>query len=316
MLIGYARVSTDEQDTSSQKEELRAAGCTRIFQDVASGANRERPNLAKALAAVREGDTLIVVRIDRLARSLLHLLQIVEDLQGRGAFFKSLRDPIDTSSAQGLLVTQILGAVAEFERTLIRERTKTGVRAAVERGAQPGNPKMKARDRAAIAELRIGHKERYLQELIDGRRRWLPVVTQLRPHHTWPVVLQQIRALTPPVRSFTTRSLVKACRGLVQAGYADPVILEPTPRVAPNDDNMWTVAARLKEHPNTTLEELATYLGRDLNRRTSTGLDRWSPEAVRRLIKRAQERGLLPSKPSEDVAGSQSAKNSDSEDSA
>lgn len=304
MLIGYARVSTDEQDTAAQKEELKAAGCTRIFQDIASGANRERPNLAKALASVRAGDTLIVIRIDRLARSLSHLLQIVEGLRDKGAFFRSLNDPIDTSSAQGMLMTQMLGAFAEFERTLIRERTKTGVRAAMAKGALPGNPKMRARDRGAISEIRIGHKERYLQELIDGRRRWLPVVTSLRPHHTWKVVLQQIRALQPPVRSFTEQTLIKACRSLVQAGYADPAILDRTSRARPNDDNAYTVAARLKEHPDATLQELATYLGRDLNRRTPTGLDKWSPEAIRRLIRRAVELGLLPSKHSKDVVPS------------
>src|SRR3546814_5238792 len=105
-----------------------------IFGDKASGANRERPNLARALDRVGKDDTLLVVRIDRLARSLSHLLEIVETLRAKGAYFRSINDPIDTSSAQGMLMTQMLGAFAEFERALIRERTRAGIKAAVEIG--------------------------------------------------------------------------------------------------------------------------------------------------------------------------------------
>lgn len=292
-LIGYCRVSTDEQDTLSQKDELRAVGCKRIFEDIASGGNRDRPNLAKALETVSKGDTLVVVRIDRLARSLSHLLQIVEGLLVRGAFFRSLRDPIDTSSAQGMLMTQMLGAFAEFERALIRERTKTGVRAAMARGAKPGNPKMRARDRAAIAEIRIGHKERYLQELIDGRRQWLPIVSQLRPWRSWGMVLRHLQQIKPPVRSFTEKTLVKACRSLVQAGYADPIILERTPRLPPDVTGARMVAGRLKEHPNATLKELAEWLAA-VSQTSPAGLMRWSPEAVRRVIQQARDLHMLP----------------------
>lgn len=113
-LIGYARVSTDEQDTAAQQDALRSQGCSSIFEDKASGASKERPNLARALERVGQGDTLLVVRIDRLARSLSHLLEIVETLRAKGAYFRSINDPIDTSSAQGMLMTQMLGAFAEF----------------------------------------------------------------------------------------------------------------------------------------------------------------------------------------------------------
>lgn len=132
-LIGYARVSTDEQDTFAQLTELRRAGCMTIFEDRASGASRSRPKLANALAAVGQGDTLVVVRIDRLARSLSHLLEMVEALREKGAYFRSINDPIDTSSPQGMLMTQMLGAFAEFERALIRERTRAGLKAALSR---------------------------------------------------------------------------------------------------------------------------------------------------------------------------------------
>ena len=125
-LIGYARVSTGDQNLGPQLDGLRAAGCSRIFEEHASGAMRTRPQLAQALATVEKGDTLLVARIDRLARSLSHLLEIVETLRARGAHFRSLGDPIDTTGPSGVLVLQMLGAVAEFERGLIRERVKAG----------------------------------------------------------------------------------------------------------------------------------------------------------------------------------------------
>lgn len=292
-LIGYARVSTDEQDTAVQFDALRAQGCTVIFEDKASGASKERPNLGRALVRVGKGDTLLVVRIDRLARSLSHLLEIVETLRAKGAYFRSIHDPIDTSSAQGMLMTQMLGAFAEFERALIRERTRAGLEAAVARGAKPGNPKMRARDPAAIANIRFGHRERYLNTLLDGRQSWLPTVERLRPHLPWASVLRQIRAITPPVRSFSERTLVKACRELVEAGYADMAILSPASRLPADTRVARIVADQLKSHPNSTLRDIASWLSRDLREPTPRGGFAWSPEGVRREIARAKALHLL-----------------------
>jgi DNA invertase Pin-like site-specific DNA recombinase len=130
-------------------------------EDKASGGSRDRPNLTRALEAWWAGDTLLVVRIDRLARLLSHLLEIVETLRAKGAYFRSISDPIDTSSAQGMLMTQLLGAFAEFERALDPRADAGRLKAAVARGARPGNPKMRARDPIAIAEICHSHNERY-----------------------------------------------------------------------------------------------------------------------------------------------------------
>ncbi|WP_150289892.1 recombinase family protein [Sphingobium estronivorans] len=292
-LIGYARVSTDEQDTAAQQDALRAQGCSVIFEDKASGASKERPSLARALDRVGKGDTLLVVRIDRLARSLAHLLEIVETLRAKGAYFRSINDPIDTSSAQGMLMTQMLGAFAEFERALIRERTRAGLKAAVARGAQPGNPRMRARDPVAIDDIRYSLKQRHLNELLDGRHRWLPTVERLRPHLPWALVLRQVRAISPPVRSFSERTLVKACRTMVQAGYADPAILEAAPRLPPDTRVARLVADRLNSHPNASLREIAAWLSRDLREPTPRGGLTWSPEGVRRVIGQAQALRLI-----------------------
>ncbi|AOR81065.1 recombinase family protein [Novosphingobium resinovorum] len=295
-LIGYARVSTDEQDTFAQLTELRRAGCTTIFEDRASGASRSRPKLANALAAVGQGDTLVVVRIDRLARSLSHLLEMVEALREKGAYFRSINDPIDTSSPQGMLMTQMLGAFAEFERALIRERTRAGLKAAVARGAKPGNPKMRARDPSAIDNLRHSLREKHLHELIDGRRGWLPLVERLRPQLPWALVLRHIRTLKPPVRSFSERTLVKACRTLVDAGYADPVILETAPRLSRDSRVALLVADKLRTEPNATLRGIAAWLSKDLREPTPRGGMQWSPEGVRRIIAQAQGLGVLPNR--------------------
>lgn len=293
MLIGYARVSTDEQDTAAQQDALRAAGCELIFEDKASGGNRERPQLARAIERAREGDVVLVVRIDRLARSLAHLLEIVQALKTKGADFRSLNDPIDTSSAQGLLMMQMLGAFAEFERSLIRERTRIGIKAAVARGAKPGNPRMISGDKDARIELSITQKDRYLAALIDGRKEWLPIVERLRPALPWSVVLRQIRSMAPKARSFTEPTLAKACRALVKAGYARPDILERAKRLPPDSRVALLVADRLKSRPESTLRELASWLSKDLREPTPRGGMTWSPEGVRREIQRARALGLV-----------------------
>jgi DNA invertase Pin-like site-specific DNA recombinase len=139
MLIGYARVSTVEQDTALQLDALHAAGVTCIYSEHGSGVG-PRPRLQEALARVCVGDTLVVWKIDRLARSLADLLAILQRLERAGAAIRSLTEPIDTSTPIGAFVVQILGAVAELERSIIRERSMAGVRAARDRGAVMGRP--------------------------------------------------------------------------------------------------------------------------------------------------------------------------------
>lgn len=295
-IIGYARVSTGEQDAAAQVDALRANGCTLIIEDKASGGSRDRPNLKRAIDLVGKDDVLMVVRIDRLARSLSHLLEIIETLNKKGGHFRSINDPIDTKSSQGMLMTQMLGAFAEFERALIRERTKEGLKAAVARGAKPGNPKMRSRDPVAISELRITHKQRYLDDLIDNRHSWLPTVEKWRPHLPWPMVLTKIKALKPPVRSFSERTLVKACRALVNAGYADPIILETAPRLPPDPRIPLLVADRLKTYPGSSLRALAEWLSKDLREPAPRGGRVWSAQAVSRVVEQARKLNLITGK--------------------
>ncbi len=137
-LLGYARVSTGAQDLALQHDALNAAGCLRIFEDTASGALDDRPQLAELLDHLREGDTLVVWRLDRLGRSLRHLIDTVTALADRGVGFRSLRESIDTTTPGGRLVFHVFAALAEFERDLIRERTHAGLAAARARGRVGG----------------------------------------------------------------------------------------------------------------------------------------------------------------------------------
>ena len=141
MLIGYARVSTDEQNLDLQLSALKQAGCERIYPDKVSGTKATRPGLTEALSHLRKGDTLVVWRLDRLGRSLRHLLDTVNDLQDKGIEFKSITESIDTTTSGGKLVFHIFGALAEFEREIIRERTQAGLSAARARGRLGGRPK-------------------------------------------------------------------------------------------------------------------------------------------------------------------------------
>jgi DNA invertase Pin-like site-specific DNA recombinase len=152
MLIGYARVSTSEQTLDLQKDALQKAGCDRIFTDTASGAKSERAGLEEAINYVRAGDTLVVWRLDRLGRSLNHLIETITGLNNRGIGFKSITESIDTTTSGGKLIFHIFGALAEFERDIIRERTQAGLTAARARGRKGGRPKSLTQKKAQIAQ--------------------------------------------------------------------------------------------------------------------------------------------------------------------
>ena len=139
-LIGYARISTTDQDPALQLDALNNAGCIKVFSDTASGALDSRPELDRMLDQLRPGDTVVVWRLDRLGRSLKHLISLVEDLEAKGVGFRSLTEAIDTTTAGGKLVFQIFGAMAEFERSIIKERTMAGLEAARARGRKGGRP--------------------------------------------------------------------------------------------------------------------------------------------------------------------------------
>jgi len=168
MLIGYARVSTQEQTLDLQKDALEKIGCIKIFSDVVSGAKAERTGLHEALEYVREGDTLVVWRLDRLGRSLKHLIETITKLNNRKIGFKSITENIDTTTSGGKLVFHIFGALAEFERDMISERTNAGLQAARARGRLGGRPKAKTLDnpkKVAMAQSLYNDKNNTIDEI-------------------------------------------------------------------------------------------------------------------------------------------------------
>lgn len=288
-LIGYARVSTDEQATEAQEMELRAAGCDTIVQEHGSGASRARPALSRLLRELAAGDTLVVVRLDRLARSVSHLLEVIESLTAKGAHFRSLRDPIDTTTPQGMFSLQVLGAVAQLERALISERTKAGIQAAKKKGKLPGNPGIRERRPEALAKMTEAQKAAYGARIQATLNQWLPTVRRMRPDHTWDDIA---RVLKQRGLDWTPERLRRAVKWLVSEHLADDSLLRKSPPRLPEDRLMTLVAGIHASNPELTLREIATQLER-LHERTPRGGTKWAPSSVKNLVDRARRSGLL-----------------------
>ncbi|WGF90735.1 recombinase family protein [Marinivivus vitaminiproducens] len=286
-LIGYARVSTGEQDTRAQELALEAAGCDTIVQERGSGASRARPELTRLLQTIQAGDILIVVRLDRLARSVSHLLEVVEALEHKRAHFRSLHDPIDTSTPQGVFSLQVLGAVAQLERALIAERTKAGMAAARARGRQPGNPGLRNGAIEARRAVSRARDRAYLNGLLVSADRWLPTVRRLRPHQSWSDVTRILngRGLGP----WTTERLRRAVKRLVRENLADPGLLAAAPRRTSADRLKVLVHGIAQANPELSLRAIAAQL-EAMHERTPRGGHRWNASSVRHLLARAVPR--------------------------
>ncbi len=289
-MIGYARVSTGEQATDPQTDELRAAGCAVVLAEHASGAGRDRPVLAALLRDIRAGETLVVVRLDRLARSVGHLLGVIEELERKGAHFRSLHDPIDTATPQGMFSLQVLGAVAQLERALIAERTRAGLRAARARGRIGGNPGLRARDPAALRKVRAGRDAIWLRGVLAQLDTWLPLVRRMRPQQPWGDVVRVLnRSAAVP---WTAERLRRTVRRLVAEGLAEPALLGRAPPARPDDRLVRLIAGIAAAAPGNTLQQIAAQL-EAMQERTPRGGTRWHPSSVRHLRLRAVRLGLL-----------------------
>ena len=291
-LIGYARVSTDDQTPLPQSQALKAAGCAEIHEEHGSGGNRARPVLARILERIGRGDTLVVVRIDRLARSLSHLLEVIERLEARGAYFRSLLDPIDTASPQGKFTLQVLGAAAEFERALIRERTKAGLASARSKGRVGGNPGLRAKDPAALRKVQLARQDGYMERLNETAQEWVPHVRRLRPGMAWEDVLRIINAPLPEARRWTQGRLLRAVKAYVRDGFLPEAVLGRAGR-RDTDDRVPAIIAAIKgADPDITLQAICDRL-EAMRERTPRGRTSRQPSSVKMLLERAGNLGLL-----------------------
>lgn len=168
MRVGYARVSTHEQNLSLQIDELKKSGCSEIFTDKISGAKSERPGLQKVIGFLREGDILVVWRLDRLGRSLKHLIEVITFLEERNIGFSSIQESIDSTTSGGKLIFHIFGALAEFERNLICERTKAGLAAARARGRKGGRPRALDDRKIKLMRNLYNSKKHPVSEICDS----------------------------------------------------------------------------------------------------------------------------------------------------
>jgi len=288
-LIGYARVSTEDQGTDPQRDELRAAGCVSVLEEHASGANPSRPVLARLLHDIRADETLVVVRLDRLARSVSHLLVVIEQLEAKGAHFRSLRDPIDTTTPQGVFSLQVLGAVAQLERALIAERTKAGLQAARQRGRIGGNPGLRVRDPETIRKVRKSRDMAHLNTVLAQLDTWLPIVRRLRPDQPWRDVVRVLNR--GQAVQWTVERLRRTVRRLVTEGIVEVGLLErSSPRRG--DDRLIRLVAGIKAAaPDRTLQQIAAQL-EAMHERTPRGGTRWHRSSVKHLLERSERLGL------------------------
>ena len=167
MIIGYARVSTEDQNLDLQLDALKDAGCEKVFQDKISGVKEERNGLSQVLEVLRPGDALVVWKLDRLGRSLQHLISVINELKKEGIYFRSIKESLDTSSSTGKLIFHIFGALAEFERDIIRERTMAGLKAARARGRVGGRPKVMDVGKLKLAKTLMADNTRSVGEICE-----------------------------------------------------------------------------------------------------------------------------------------------------
>jgi len=166
MKIGYARVSTTDQSLNPQTDSLSEAGCEKLFSDVASGAKTQRPGLEKAIEFCRKGDILVVWKLDRMGRSMSHLIEMIQQLENKKVGFQSLTEKIDTTTAGGRLIFHLFGALAEFERDLIRERVQAGLKSARARGRKGGRPPVPEETRA-MAKILLADKSLSVKQICE-----------------------------------------------------------------------------------------------------------------------------------------------------
>ncbi len=287
--VGYVRVPAAEPAYKSQLQQLRAAGCDRIFEEQPSPSSSARPVLTRLLRDLTTGDTLVVAGLDSLALPVDGLGALIEDFERRGVSFMSTGDKIDTSAPHGMYFLRILSAVVKLDKTLHGESTKAGIAAARRRGSLPGNPGLRDRRPEAILAASQARNKVYLDQLIGSAETWLPTVQRLRPDHSWDNI---VRVLNRRGMEWTVERLRRAVRRMIDAKLAEPSLLARSPRRTPDDRLMTLIAAIAIADPALSLRGIAAQL--DLLGETPLhGGKKWQPSSVRNLMEEARRFGLL-----------------------
>lgn len=280
--IGYARVSTDDQDCANQRTELEANGCDVVYSDMISGTKRARPSLRAAMAVLRPGDTLMVVRLDRLGRSMMTTKLIIDEIERAGAALASLHDKFDMSTSSGRFMRDIIVRIAEYERDLIVDRTKAGLDEARKRGWIPGNPAVRRKDPVVMSKIAASRSvtldERARLEAAD----WIGIVRARRPAMSWIDVhrIIQNRHYTAK-RPLHLAKMMRIVKRLVSLGDLPRKAMDR--RQVQQNETAAIIAKNIRiENPDISLRKL----GEELTLRGHSPLRarQWSPETVRRLL--------------------------------
>ena len=230
--------------------------------------------------------------VEPISRAARNSTRPIFWLEAKGAFFRSLLDPIDTASPQGKFTLQVLGAAAEFERALIRERTKAGLASARNKGRVGGNPGLRAKDPAALRKVRLARQDGYMERLNETAQDWVPHVRRLRPDMAWEDVLRIVNAPLPEARRWTQSRLRRAVKAYVRDGFLSEAVLGHAGR-RETDDRLPAIVAAIKgADPDITLQAICVRL-EAMRERTPRGRTSWQPSSVKMLLERAQRLGLL-----------------------
>ena len=289
-LVGYARFSSaDHQANDRQVDDLRGAGCDRIYQEHGFSSSQAKPILVRLLEDLNAGDALVVARLDRVARSASDLLAMIEKLKDRQIGFRSLGDPIDTTGPLGALSIQVLGAIVDLEKAQSAERARESIKAAKAQGRLPGNPGLREKRPEAIEAASKAREKLYIDGLNASSETWLPVVRQLRPKHSWDNVVD---VLNRRGQDWTVERLRRAVHRLVREQLAEKELLDRSPRRAPEDHLMKKVAAITIADPSLSLRCIASELEK-MGERPARGGKKFQPSSVRDLLDKAHRFGLI-----------------------
>jgi len=292
--VGYACVSISEESADAQVVRLQQCGCATVYEEEISGAKASRPMLDKAIQSLKSDDKLVVIKCECVARSLGDLIAVLERIEDSGAFFESLSDNIDCSTFSGKFFLQILSSVAECKKSLVQERTVSGLNRACEQGRIGGNPGLRSRDPGTIEQLNEARKRAYLDKLLKVAEYWVPIVAKCRPSMSWEdvVLVVNVSLRRDSNQLWTYKKLLRAAKCFVGEGKLDSGVLKRSQTRSDEEAALMVISSIINHMPFLRPEELVHELEMvDFPVRFSW--DQWDTSSIKHYIRRARDLGFI-----------------------